>query len=198
MKLIFLLSIFLAIYIPQYAQTLNSDQVFIRFENCVSKYIKSKYVRDAAYVCYYGNKLNFEFVKYRQDDGGFFYDSTAHHPDSTFYNTTGERPFFYRGQSFTEFLNVMLPQIDSLKCKLPLLNGTVFFVNCPVEFWEQFYYDSFLYDDVYYLTVSLDIIRSNANEKYYKREILVCKYLKGKGFKIDKVVVVRENRNCKN
>lgn len=197
MRVIFLLSLFLSVSMLQYAQGLNPDQVFVKFEECISKYLKSKYIHDAAYVCYYGNKLNFEFVRDRLDDGGFFYEGASHTPDSSVYNATGNRPFFYREQNFAEFLNVMLPQTDTMKCKLPVLNGTVFFVHCAEEFWEQFYYDSLLYSDVYYLTVSLDIIRSNAKEKYYKRELLVCKYLKNKGFKIDKVVIVREDRGCK-
>jgi hypothetical protein len=136
-------------------------------------------------------------MRYEPDDGGFCYSDYPYLPDTSIYKQEGKHPFFYRGQSYTEFLRLILPQIRNKKCKLPVLNGTLFFVHCPNEFWQQFYVEDILYEDDFYLVASIDIISTNTFKKLHKRDLLVLKYSKSTGFKIDKVIVVRENKECK-
>jgi len=197
---IFLFTLFILYSNFLNAQHLNPDSVFLEFERCVEGYLKTNYIHDSAYVCYYGSKYNYGIKKRELGDGGIFYSDWPSLPapiDSNMSVIDRRTPFFYRELSFMDFVNMILSQVKNVDCKLPILNGTLFFVNCPSETWEQFYLDEIVFDDKLRLTPSIDIIRSNNSEKYYRRELLVCEYSRKEGFKVDTAILVRESKNCK-
>jgi len=180
------------------AQKLNPDSAFKMFERCVINYLTTNYVQDTTYGIYYGNKLNYYINKFTADDGGVSYSGwAATTPDSNVVIERGYQRSFYRGTDFGNFISSLLSGAGTnAKCKIPALTGTVFFVNCPAEMWYQLFFDEVLYDDKLYLTPTIDIIKSDDKGKYHKRELLICDYSKKEGFRISKVIVVREGFNC--
>jgi hypothetical protein len=181
------------------AQNLNSDSVAVKFERCIEDYLRINYIKhDSAFICYYGNKYDYSIKQVLMDDSDISFEDWPSVPiDSIAARKEGKQPFFYRGQNFMELLNVIVSRAKNVECRLPILNGTIFFINCPSEMWELFYFDNLIYGNNLYLTPTIDIIKSSASEKIHKREILVCKYSDKDGFKIDQVVLVRDSKDCK-
>lgn len=176
------------------AQKLSTDSIYSEFAACINKYLVATYVKDSSYFIYYGNINNFELKQFVGGDGIVHYADWAYSPPSD--SGKKERVDFYRKASFIDFLNVMISPVATDKCKLPMLNGKVFFIHCPNELWEQFYYDEIIYQDYFYLTPIIDIIESNDKERKHIREMIVCKYSRASGFDIEKVVKIRESNNC--
>ncbi|WP_147323482.1 hypothetical protein [Chitinophaga silvatica] len=196
MKNSLLLSIvFFASTITLLGQRLDSEKIYDEFETCIHNYLKSKYVKDSDYLVYYGNSNNFKVNKY-YSSGGAYYSVEALLPEiDTSLNMN--KYHFNREIDFRDFMRMMISQVAGDDCNLPILNGTIFFIHCPNESWEQFHFDEIIYADNFYLTPTIDIIKADEKEKYHKREILVCKYSRKNGFAIENAVKVRESLNCK-